>query len=229
MKNNLKIFTAGFLTCAFLTVSALTLHAQTVQRNITYGVRVSLNGEMMQLSEAERPFIMEGRTFLPVRAISEAVGLPVDFDSATSTVFLGNRHAGQRQPLQHVAPYFNYGGNVSSPTSNITMNGVSHQNAIIYRVGGLNRGGIPSHSSHNLDSSFRFLTGYIGHRDGSANGSANFRIYGDENLLFEHSQSSGELQTPINIFVEGINLLRIEVSPVYSGSPREFAFIGFLE
>jgi len=44
---------------------------------------------MMQFDEDMRPFVMEGRTFLSVRALSEALALPVDFDPRTNIVYLG--------------------------------------------------------------------------------------------------------------------------------------------
>ena len=72
------------------TVSAA---AQTIQTEITYrNIKITLNGEALEPKDATgntvEPFIMNGTTYLPVRAISEALGLTVGWDDKTSTVIL---------------------------------------------------------------------------------------------------------------------------------------------
>jgi hypothetical protein len=37
------------------------------------------------------PLTYKGRTYLPLRAVGEAVGLPADYDAATKTAYLGNK------------------------------------------------------------------------------------------------------------------------------------------
>ena len=57
-------------------------------------IKIRLNGEELipknANGEVVEPFIIEGTTYLPVRAIASALGLNVDFDWATQTVILGN-------------------------------------------------------------------------------------------------------------------------------------------
>jgi len=248
MKTKVKSYLSGFLTAILLIGAGTLVYAQTVNRNITYGVRINLNGQLMQLDADSQPFVMDGRTFLPVRAIADAVGLAVDFDAGTNTVYLGNRHAGQRLPLSTAVPSFQQSpfpasGGIASiasvwvaPTNNtshITMAGQRHDNAIIY--GTQNWTEQVPFTQHNLNSQYRLLTGYIGHVDGSSNlSNAIFRFYGDGTLLFTHQQSPSSLPTPISIFVEGVNLLRVEVE-IPGGTPgvwtsrRDFALVGFLE
>lgn len=50
-------------------------------------IKVTLDGKALELNAVE-PFIIDGTTYLPVRAISEALGLNVDWDGATGTVIL---------------------------------------------------------------------------------------------------------------------------------------------
>ena len=89
-KLQIKGFVAGVLV-AVLFSGTLLVVAQTVSREITYGVRVNLDGQILQFAEDMRPFAMEGRTFLPVRALADALGLPVGFDPSTNTVYLIGR------------------------------------------------------------------------------------------------------------------------------------------
>jgi len=86
-KERFKGLVMGFVICMMLSTSIAVL-ANTVTREITHGVRVNINGQLLQFDEDSQPFIMEGRTFLPVRAIADALELSADFDSATSTVYL---------------------------------------------------------------------------------------------------------------------------------------------
>ena len=60
----------------------------------------------MQFTVDNRPFAMDGRTFLPVRAIAEAVNMPVDFDASTNTVYLGGAPVSQSSALQRTALFF---------------------------------------------------------------------------------------------------------------------------
>ena len=94
MKEKIKYFVAGMLVmCLLFSATLIIANPQTVTRQITYGINVVLNGENLQFSEANRPFTMDGTTFMPLRVISETLGIAVDFDAATNTVFLGERPA----------------------------------------------------------------------------------------------------------------------------------------
>jgi hypothetical protein len=66
---------------------------QTASGTLFYGVRVAVNGVIQTFDHDMRPFIMEGRTFLPVRGIADALGLEVDFDPDANMVLLRERIA----------------------------------------------------------------------------------------------------------------------------------------
>ncbi|MBD5169315.1 MAG: copper amine oxidase N-terminal domain-containing protein [Oscillibacter sp.] len=75
------------LTClASASVGTKTLEAE--YKNI----KIEMNGQVITPKDAAgnavEPFIVDGTTYLPVRAISEALGLDVDWDPATNTVKL---------------------------------------------------------------------------------------------------------------------------------------------
>ncbi|MDR0271884.1 MAG: copper amine oxidase N-terminal domain-containing protein, partial [Clostridiales bacterium] len=72
-----KSFILGFLFAAIL--FGTVVMANPALREIVYGVRVSFNGVPVVFDAGMEPFIMEGRTFLPVRTVAEMVGLHVDF------------------------------------------------------------------------------------------------------------------------------------------------------
>ncbi|MCL2199575.1 MAG: peptidylprolyl isomerase [Defluviitaleaceae bacterium] len=90
-KERMKGIAIGVILCAVLTATATAAIAAAQTREITYGVGVTLHGRTVQFDEADRPFVSDGRTFLPVRALADLLGLPVDFDVENNIVILGDR------------------------------------------------------------------------------------------------------------------------------------------
>ena len=50
-------------------------------------IKIVVDGQ--QISTSKEPFTYEGTTYLPVRAVAEAVGKDVSWDGATKTVYIG--------------------------------------------------------------------------------------------------------------------------------------------
>jgi hypothetical protein len=238
MRNWLKrLQIKGFVTGVLVTVllsGTMLVVAQTVTREITYGINVMLNGHIVQFDYDNRPFVMDGRTFLPVRALAELIDLPVDFDPATNTAILGTRTAGPvRASLNTVAPFHDSsGGEVRVANVNsVAMGGTSFQNAVRYTFS--NRGNSrTAFSLHNLNGQYRMFTGHMGRVDGSLMRDATVRILGDGNVLQTFEIRGGELPIEFSVFVEGIRLLRIEVTTTEqfgSSTMPTFAIVGFVE
>jgi len=88
MKNGIKGYVAGILTCIMLVGVVFASNPQV--REIFFGVQVSVNGEVQTFDDDMQPFIMDGRTFLPVRGIADALGVDVDFDADANMVLLNS-------------------------------------------------------------------------------------------------------------------------------------------
>ncbi|MCL2224488.1 MAG: stalk domain-containing protein [Defluviitaleaceae bacterium] len=52
------------------------------------GIRIMMNGEILEFNADSQPFVTGGRTFLPLRALAELLGLTVEFDPETNTAIL---------------------------------------------------------------------------------------------------------------------------------------------
>ena len=87
-KERLKGFVAGILLMAMLS-SVLVFANSGIMREVHYGINVVLNGRAVEFEEDSRPFVIDGRTFLPLRAMAELLGLPVEFDAETNTAYVG--------------------------------------------------------------------------------------------------------------------------------------------
>jgi len=85
------VFAAGFV------VAAATTGDSQITATLSRTVNVALNGQNQTLTDVHGnqvfPIMFEGSTFLPVRAISQLLDIPVDWDPETRTVLLGDTAA----------------------------------------------------------------------------------------------------------------------------------------
>lgn len=86
------------LVLVFALASTVSAVATTITAQLTYrDIKITMNGEAVASKDANgksvEPFIMDGTTYLPVRAVAEALGLDVKWDGATSTVSLTENDA----------------------------------------------------------------------------------------------------------------------------------------
>lgn len=209
MKEKIKSYVSGFLTAVLFLGAGSLVYANTVSRNITYGVRINLNGSPMQLDADSQPFVMDGRTFLPVRAIAEAIGMPVDFNAGTNTVYLGaSPHVVRTTETRLYSMPFQEVGNAAWFVS--TGN---EQNNTIRLIGdGRFNGNRQSHVVYMLDGTLNtVLTGtFLPLRDGGT-GTATYRVFGNGRLLHETPTiGSNTPARPFEIDISGIVELRIE-------------------
>ncbi len=91
-----KLF-AGLLASAFLMGSAFAagnVTTRTVQA-IYSGIRLVVDGVEVTPADASgnvvEPFIIDGTTYLPVRAVANALGKAVDWEGETKTVYIGEK------------------------------------------------------------------------------------------------------------------------------------------
>ncbi|GAA3400188.1 stalk domain-containing protein [Paenibacillus hodogayensis] len=68
---------------------------ETIQAYLNHTLTVKVNGVPAQLNDEQGnaivPITYQGSTYLPVRAIANALGVAVDYDVATTTVLLGEK------------------------------------------------------------------------------------------------------------------------------------------
>lgn len=90
-----RMFMAGFI-CALILSLGFQAYGAVLSKTIqaTYrDIKIYVNGELTQprddVGNAIEPFIYNGTTYLPVKGISQALGLPVAWENETSSVFVG--------------------------------------------------------------------------------------------------------------------------------------------
>lgn len=104
MKKLTRILVAALVLC--LLATSVFAAAGAVQKTLAYrNIRITLDGETLTPTDANgkatEPFIMDDSVYLPVRAISEALGCEVSWDDAASTVrLLSPERAGTGETLR---------------------------------------------------------------------------------------------------------------------------------
>lgn len=89
-----KDFLAGFLAAALMMSAGMPSMAATArQLNASYNnIQITLDGKTLTPKDANgatvEPFIVDGTTYLPVRAVADSLGLGVEWDAKTQTVKL---------------------------------------------------------------------------------------------------------------------------------------------
>lgn len=75
-------------------------------------IKVTLDGTNVTLADANgnlvEPFVIDGTTYLPVRAISSALGLEVGWDGETSTVILSTPKEEKRIYITRTGSKYHY-------------------------------------------------------------------------------------------------------------------------
>lgn len=94
MKKSIKGFVVGLVAGLVISCICVGAFQGVVQKELSYNdVKITLNGQTITPTDANgnvvEPFIIDGTTYLPVRAIANALGLDVKWDGETNTVKLG--------------------------------------------------------------------------------------------------------------------------------------------
>ena len=99
-----KVGSAAIIACMALGMMATALAVSgTVSKDLYFNnIKVSLDGKMVDLKDANgmavEPFAIDGTTYLPVRAVSDAVGLDVEWDQKNQQVKLSTGTEGMTTP-----------------------------------------------------------------------------------------------------------------------------------
>ncbi len=96
MKKSMRVFALVLIGILVLGAAVLAADGYTKQLTANYvGVSLVIDGQLVVPKDVNgnlvEPFIVDGTTYLPVRAIAEALGKEVSWDGETKTVFIGDK------------------------------------------------------------------------------------------------------------------------------------------
>lgn len=100
MKFNVKSYVAGILTAAIIGSATIAVAGAQIKKTVDVyynGIKICIDGKNIHPKDANGnsvdPFIMDGTTYLPVRAVADAIGYGVNWDANTQTVSLNKNHS----------------------------------------------------------------------------------------------------------------------------------------
>ncbi|MGI6685557.1 MAG: stalk domain-containing protein [Bacillota bacterium] len=104
-----------------------------VRAIINYELKMKLNGQDFAPTGADgkvmRPLQYNGSTYLPVRAIAQALSIAVDYDAPSQTVYLGEKG---KTPLESKHFSHLWSCQLSFDKSQLVVNGKQYQSGILY-------------------------------------------------------------------------------------------------
>ena len=111
IKEKAKGFALGMLSAAVLAGMATGVAGDKISKTaeLFYNdIKICIDGSYIEPKDANgnqvAPFIMDGTTYLPVRAVAGAFGKDVEWDADTQTVFLGAKPGDNKYSRTNPAP-----------------------------------------------------------------------------------------------------------------------------
>ncbi len=206
MKLNFKSLAAGCVigAMAMSVVPAVGYDGVRTIQAVFKNIKVCVDGVEMTLRDTAgqevEPFIYNGTTYLPVRAVGEALGKEVSYDGSTSTVYIGK--SGQVNYLgQQVTAYQTDGAKEET----VTMGGENYLNGLSFYIS------FNHYAYYNLNGLYTSISGVYGMEDGSSEDAEYIlSFYGDGRLIDSITVKGGELPKNFAVNVTGVAQLKIE-------------------
>lgn len=211
--NKKRIQKIALAVVCLLAFSCTAVGASTVAKNITVYYRdIQIVVDGIKENPNAEPFIYNGTTYLPVRAVSEALGERVEWDGANNTVYIGEQ-PGEKQYLMEVCPPYQSGAiaYLGSKGEYFTMAGDKYTNGYLGRLGNA--------VYFNLHGKYQEISMALGCPDGSEvplNGTVAFYVDGE--LVREYTTQYGMMPIDITVPLNHGNQLCIEFIGTYLSS-----------
>lgn len=190
MKKILR-FRKPFIVALCLVLLTVTAYAAGYTQTITVtykDIKLVVDGVEVTPKDANgaevEPFIYNGTTYLPIRAIGSALGKQVQWDGNTNTAYLGD-NLGVSTFLMDVCPPYEKSYNVDVRA--VTMSG---QN---YGHGFSITNDAKQYAYFNLNGNYRTMEFDFGATDGYNDESASYEIYLDGQLVETITHNPGEM------------------------------------
>jgi len=214
-RHSIRSFLAGVLTTILLlTLAAPVWAAVTKMIEVSTGVTIYVDDVQINPTDAQghpvEPFIYKGTTYLPVRAVSEALQKPVQWDGATRSVYLGSHSSDQPAAYLGQMDYFTKKGGWE--TDALTKDNLGKEHTHSIAPGDSGSGSI----TYKLNGQYRRLTAtFYQEYDARMIGAceATLIISGDGKQLWQGTVGPGIDPINIDVDITGVLELTLEYPP----------------
>lgn len=212
---NIRAFLMGVLaTLLIVNLATPVLAATGKMIEVFTGIRIYIDDvELHPTDAAGNPvdvFVYNGTTYLPVRAVSEALGKPVQWDGKTQSVYIGKHSSDTPAAYLSEMDYFTQSG--SWKFNELTTDNLGNNH--MHSIDNGNYAGEGYKVVYKLNGQYSKLTAWYyqeySTRDDTRNGMTTLVIYGDGRELWQGTVGAGADPRYLDIDVTGVLELTIE-------------------
>lgn len=230
--HTVRIFVTGFLAALVLVGAVPSTLAAAAGKNITVypGISIYIDDQKLNPTDANgKPvevFTYNGTTYLPVRAVSEALGQPIQWDGSSRSVYVGKHNSTTPAAWLSQMEYFSGTQSVNTAASQNDNAGNTHYHCFTSRF---NR-------TYLLNGQYSRLTGTLYQpyewRSSTVYSRTGVTIYGDGEILYDnratdHMQHGGFVPASFDIDLTGVlNLQVVLDSPINGDIPLALGDVG---
>lgn len=240
IKERLKGFIAGIIIATLMFSLVFATPVEQTIKILYNNIKIYVDGKLVSPKDANgnpvEPMIYNGTTYLPVRAVGQAIGKEVNWDGKTNSVYIGKYEgAGKESLYLFDMDYFNY----QSSSDIMTFSGKWDNLNDKDNVGNSYLKGTTFYFAWSSASQYyEYLvnqkytnikgTFVLHHDDRSSNRQGCLKIYGDEKLIYTSPYMSAGVQ-PINFDVDITGVIKLKVEVESSGSSAESSEFGLVD
>ena len=215
MKEKLKGVILGLLIGVLITGSIGYAASRSTTIDVFFdNIKIFMDGEELDPRDANgqkvEPFIYNGTTYLPVRAVGQAVGKAVEWDGVEKVVYLGAKPGSTENWLDVCAPYQYKECKEYRLTDNkyFTMSGKKYTNGYTMYLWNPSR---TAEALYNLDGRFNSVSFTVGHVDDTTRASAKLNVYLDGIIEYTKDLKYDDLAQKVTIPLDGALQMKIEL------------------
>lgn len=235
MKKRTQGFLLGVILTFLFSLSMGMIDADQLSKKVDIvfnNIKIFIDGKEIIAKDGAgntvEPFIYNGTTYLPVRAVANAFKKEVQWDGATQSVYIGKKDQTKPDTYLHKLQYNGYENRgegemtiINGIVRDLTEN--EYNNGLIFKLDGYHTYDDKSSARiyYPLNSQFKKMSGrfllpsYVDVKgwtkskinDGGER--ASLRIFGDDKLLYEAKNVGSEITFDFEVDVKGVNQLKI--------------------
>lgn len=234
-KDNVKgIITGAVITSILSATVVFAAPVEKVKKVFFNNIKIYIDGNQIQPKDAQgnvvEPFIMDGTTYLPIRAVSNAFAKSVQWDGKTNSVYIGKAPDETSSAWLEEMDYFNRNIGETNKWRNWQISkdkdstGASYDHGILGELYYDNE----QYIEYLLNQKYKNFKGKIAlHFDTrSTKEELKVQIYGDDKLIYTSPTiTGGVLPVDFNVDVTGVIKLKIKFLGTSAGEETRFGIV----